>query len=364
MENDIETNLLNSISYLEEIRATIDRIDPKNQMLSGRVQAAYKVYKAIDDECKRMKTIDHKEFVAQLSQIACHLEKLSSNTSATIEKEKECLIGKCNDEITQELYGRAWSVFDERAFVSAAALLEKRFSVNDLGLDFVKNADCLDFGCGTGRYCYAMLKIGAKSVHGVDFSNENIQLAKERTQTLLSNSSVRFQTGDITKVFEQVYDAYDFVIAQGVIHHLKEPLRIMRNLYQILRPGGKLYLFVYGDTGLGIYWKVVDLVRYLLKPVSIEKAHYYLEVLGASKNNIYTILDVGYVPVQWRLKRMILENMLLKCGFEIVKSMTRGEIYETNERIHRFPQEKVFWGNEELRYLVMKPEQSNQETRY
>ena len=95
-------------------------------------------------------------------------------------------------------------------------------------------------------------------------------------------------------------------------------------------------------------------MRELLQPVAIERAHVIFETLGVHQNHIYSILDAGYAPIQHRFKRNELEGLLSNIGFEIVETMKRGKIYETNERVFRYPQEELFWGNEELRYLLRK----------
>jgi predicted RNA methylase len=39
--------------------------------------------------------------------------------------------------------------------------------------------DCLDAGCGIGRYTYALQKLGARNVNSLDISQEAINKCKE-----------------------------------------------------------------------------------------------------------------------------------------------------------------------------------------
>ena len=43
----------------------------------------------------------------------------------------------------------------------------------------ILRSDCLDAGCGIGRYTYAMQKLGANSVKSIDISSEAIKKCKE-----------------------------------------------------------------------------------------------------------------------------------------------------------------------------------------
>jgi len=354
MKNNIEKTIQYCISHIEKIKDLIDQYDPEGQASSLRVKTAYDLYCAIDDECKRAETIDHEGFTKKMRQIFESLNGLKNDATAPMDVQLKSEPQQDINQLTKDLYGKAWSVFDEQAFISAALLLEKRFKANGVDVALIKDADCLDFGCGSGRYCFGMLKLGAKSVHGVDFSPENIELAEKRINKLISNPPIKLEEGDITKVFGHVFNKYDFIVSQGIVHCLEKPFDALRILHRVLRPDGSLYLFVYGDNGQGIYWKLVDLIRHILNPVEVEKAVAIMGTLNAAPNRIYTILDVGYTHYQYRYNRDSFEKVLSDIGFKVNKTMKCGEIYETNERIRRFPWEKEFWGNEELRYILTK----------
>ena len=44
--------------------------------------------------------------------------------------------------------------------------------------------DCLDAGCGIGRYTYAMQKLGANKVNSLDISSEAIKNVKKSIQSI------------------------------------------------------------------------------------------------------------------------------------------------------------------------------------
>ena len=349
MTVSISGNIARSQAAIEQMSETVDKMGDGPGQERLRAELAYLLYLAIDDQRKRIETIDVEAFATTLEGL---LKKLRDGLQESGDQRQ--IRREDKDTITKKLYGQAWSVFDEQAFVSASGLFKERFLLNDLDIDFINGADCLDYGCGSGRYCQALLELGANWVHGVDFSPQNIALAKKRITELTDKKNISLREGDITKIFDKVKNEYDFVVAQGVVHHLPDPFGALGILHQVLKPRGQLYLFAYGATGRGLYWRLVDVVRQLLKPVPMKEAQSVFEALEAKKNNIYGILDVGYVPIQHRFRRVDLENIFKDMGFEIVKTMNRGKIYETNERVFRYPQEKEFWGSEALRYLLRK----------
>ena len=60
-------------------------------------------------------------------------------------------------------------------------LLKKRLIMNQIDYnDLIKDKVCVDAGCGSGRYSYALIKLGAKKVLAFDKNPDNIKLAKSR----------------------------------------------------------------------------------------------------------------------------------------------------------------------------------------
>ena len=356
MTNSIRTKVMRAQSILGEFELKVQQLEGIVGQEQLRAELAYLLYVSIDDQCKRTVSIDIDLFNRTLELLLEKLERALENNRK--EKLDKRIIQDTSSaemvEFTKELWGRTWSVVDKEAFISSAGFLKERFELNGLKTDFIKGLDCLDFGCGSGRYCLALLELCANSVHGVDFSPSNIDLAQQRIEELSDKKNIRFEQGDITRIFQDVDGAYDFIVAQGIISCLEAPIEALHILYRILKPGGKLYLFAYGSTERGVYWKLFDVVRLLLKPVPMGQAQEIFESLKAKSNHISSMFDGGYATFQHRFIREDIEIEFESIGFQIVKTMNRGKIYETNERVFRYPQEELFWGNEELRYLLRK----------
>jgi SAM-dependent methyltransferase len=117
------------------------------------------------------------------------------------------------------------TMFGPRADLGAAlALLDPTMVVADLG-------------CGTGLLSRALARHVAH-VHAIDGSDEMLQTARQR----LSNcSNVTVAAGSLEAL--PLADAsLDAAILMLVLHHVAEPLRVLRESRRVLRPGGRLLI--------------------------------------------------------------------------------------------------------------------------
>ena len=97
------------------------------------------------------------------------------------------------------------------------------------------NDNVLDYGCATGS---KTIEIAEKvsQIHGLDISTEMINEAlKKKSELKISN--VSFSQGTI---FDSNLEknSFDAIIAYGVIHLLKDNLKVIRRIKELLKQGG------------------------------------------------------------------------------------------------------------------------------
>jgi SAM-dependent methyltransferase len=101
----------------------------------------------------------------------------------------------------------------------------------------LKGSLVLDVGTGSGRHSYEAHRLGARVV-AVDVG-EAIHVARRN----LPSDVVTVQADAEELPFED--EAFDLVMAIGVLHHLPDPRRALKSLARLVRPGGHIQIYVY-----------------------------------------------------------------------------------------------------------------------
>ena len=105
------------------------------------------------------------------------------------------------------------------------------------GLVPVRGADVLDVGCSVGWYAAEALARGARSMTGLDQSNEALAVARRSTPeaTFIQGSALDLPFEDAS---------FDLVTMFNVIEHLPRgsETRLLAEGTRVLRPGGRLAL--------------------------------------------------------------------------------------------------------------------------
>jgi 2-polyprenyl-3-methyl-5-hydroxy-6-metoxy-1,4-benzoquinol methylase len=107
----------------------------------------------------------------------------------------------------------------------------------DNWLGDINGKDILDLGCGGGRFSREFASRGAR-VHGIDFSEKSIEIARRITKS----GDVRFTVASIFDLDEK--DAYDFVVVSKVVTiactNSDELRSAFAKIRDALRPGGRV----------------------------------------------------------------------------------------------------------------------------
>ena len=117
----------------------------------------------------------------------------------------------------------------------------------------------LDLGCGSGRYLASLEPLGWR-VQGVDASADAAQSAAEVFGIPVHVGSL--ETAPVGR------GELDFIHMRHVIEHLEDPMDTLRHAFELLRPGGWLYIETpniesYPAALCGRYWFGIDSPRHL-----------------------------------------------------------------------------------------------------
>lgn len=109
------------------------------------------------------------------------------------------------------------------------ALRNKKRLINR---NFLSKGSLLDYGCGTGAFLETMKDDGWK-VNGIEPDQGAKTMAEKRTGIKIL---------DPEKLSEFEDNCFDAITLWHVLEHVPEPMKLCKEFYRILRPGGKLFL--------------------------------------------------------------------------------------------------------------------------
>lgn len=99
----------------------------------------------------------------------------------------------------------------------------------------------LDIGCGNGYHCWRMLGAGAKRVIGIDPSVKFVFQFHAIKHFAGSDLPIDVLPLGIEQL-PQKLAAFDTVFSMGILYHRRSPMDHLRELKELLRPGGQLIL--------------------------------------------------------------------------------------------------------------------------
>lgn len=252
---------------------------------------------------------------------------------------------------TTVVFGDTFALYDDAAFDEFIEPFRVRLRTNAIDLSVFEGKRCLDAGCGGGRASVLMAEAGAAEVVGLDLSERNVETCAMRAKQR-GLDQCRFVQGSLLEVpFED--EAFDIVWSNGVLHHTENPDLTLREITRVLKPGGHMWLYLYGSGG--VYWYMVDWVRDLLRDVHVSECIYQLRMQDVPVRRIGEWIDDWFVPF---LRRYTVEDVALRLrelGFGDPQPLRRGTEYDTSERlVDASDKEAQLMGDGDVRFFSQK----------
>ncbi len=118
------------------------------------------------------------------------------------------------------------------------------------GLDY-RDCSVLDIGTFDGMWAFEAVKLGAKSVTGMDVWDSDFS-AKNKAEFAneVLDAGVTFKESSAEEDMSHL-GTFDIVQCFGMLYHVENPIQVLRNIRKIINPGGKMIL----ETA---YWKNGD----------------------------------------------------------------------------------------------------------
>ena len=136
-------------------------------------------------------------------------------------------------------------------FVMSIIFDQGNITVNTLmmdALDIQESDRILEIGFGTGKFLkQAARLLDTGCIEGIDFSSTMVKMAKRRNKKNIALGKVVIRQGDFE---EDAYEdaGYDKVCSANTIYFWSHPDDVVRKIFRILKPGGRVVL-TFEDAG-------------------------------------------------------------------------------------------------------------------
>ena len=248
---------------------------------------------------------------------------------------------------TGKVYGKFWKRFSNKENIYAKDFILERFrNFKSFKNNFFENKNIIDVGCGGGRYSNALRLLKAKKVTGVDYSDTGISTAKKNYKF----KNISFKKQNVLKLnFKR--DTFDIVFSNGVLHHTSDFKKGIKELHRICKPGGYIYLYLYGTGGL--YWSARRQMNKFMKLIPQEYSQRVLDLIGMPTNR-FIFMDNWYVPYERHCSHKEIYKILQSLGVEFIEKMKRGRKTDLETGLFNFKNSEIIWGEGEIRLLIKK----------
>lgn len=137
----------------------------------------------------------------------------------------------------------------------------------------------VDFACGTGPLS-ALVKDSVSSYEGVDFSQDFVDAAR-RIAAEKGVNNATFHCESIVSFCARHGSEYGVVVANDFSEHIYDTdfLQIFSGAYDILKPGGSLYIYTPNLTFFWEWMKDVGLAKQFPQHIAVRNTDQYLALL-------------------------------------------------------------------------------------
>ncbi len=208
-------------------------------------------------------------------------------------------------------YNQVWA--DSK---STRVRAERRCEYMISQMDVMPNKSVMEIGCGTGKNAFILAKKTGMQVLGTDLCVPFIEQAKETNRL----TNLRYDILDFNKADEFKGERFDYIIGNGILHHLYHHLdEAFVNMRHLLKEKGKI-IFIEPN----LYNPYVYLI--FSYPTLRVKAHLEPDEMAFTKGfAIEKLKKAGYQNIEVEYKDFLLPGVP---DFMITPSVVIGDVLE------------------------------------
>tara|TARA_Y100000590_G_scaffold367130_1_gene426954 strand:- start:310 stop:1092 length:783 start_codon:yes stop_codon:yes gene_type:complete len=178
--------------------------------------------------------------------------------------------------------------------------------VKPFDLNLIKNKIVSEIGIGSGRIIKNLAKFYPKKIYAVEPS-DSIEVAKRNNQDSKIDILYKKISGQNINFNSEI----DYIFSLGVLHHIPDPDKVCRNIYNSLKKGGKAIIWLYGKENNFLYIIIFNNLRKITKFLP----DFLLNIISFLLNCFLSIYIFLCNFINLPLKKYINE-VLKKCSFK------------------------------------------------
>jgi len=154
------------------------------------------------------------------------------------------------------------------------------------------NGRLLEAGTGRGHLALNLARLGFRLV-SFDQSAQQLEFARQNLEAHGLTGLVEFRQEDGENL-SFADNSFDIIFAVNVIHHLKNPYRVLDELRRVLAPSGKLVISDFNERGLAMMAEIhcQEGDEREVSSVSLEAVEAYLQAKGMNIKKSSTDFEI------------------------------------------------------------------------
>jgi 2-polyprenyl-3-methyl-5-hydroxy-6-metoxy-1,4-benzoquinol methylase len=187
----------------------------------------------------------------------------------------------------------------------------------------VKDKKILDLGCGAGGHDRRLIELGAKSVLGIDISENMINEAIKNN----TSDKIKYKILSMSKI-EEIDEKFDLVISSLAIHYVEDYDSLCKKVFNLLNDNGE-FIFSCSHPMDSAVILPKDEKRYIFKN---NKKYFLISDYNNEGKRVVEWFVDGVETYHRNMSHLI--NGLIDAGFTIERV---NESYATDEAIRLKP---------------------------
>lgn len=186
-------------------------------------------------------------------------------------------------------------------------------------IDHFRGKQCLDVGCGAGRWTRTLKSLGA-NVKSTDMSQHGLQSTRQ------FNDDVEELDLFAIPRRSDLQARFDFTICWGVIMHTHDPRAAFDAVAATVAPGGELYTMIYAPEGMHNSPEVREHRRVYHRELSdAEQKFEYAKKIAGKSGNVLGHLDMLNTFYNWVVPESVIHNWYRTHGLDDVVTLNAHE---------------------------------------